>query len=82
MSASLMNGTIFTAYSAKPDDQKELVLPEKSAPFSMRLLADWAVGFYDMIKQNAFVDIRDEKQMQENMKLGRVLKDAASLRTE
>jgi hypothetical protein len=76
------SGAIFSAGPAKPDDQKELVLPEKSAPFSRKLLADWAVGFYDMIKQNAFVDIRDEKQMQENLKLGRVLKDADPLRTE
>lgn len=76
------SGAIFSTNTAKPDDQTELILPEKSARFSMKLLADWAVGLYDMIKQNAFVDIRDEKQMQENLKLGRVLKDAVSLRTE
>lgn len=76
------SGTIFSTNPAKPDGQQELVLPEKSAQFSIKLMADWAVGFRDMIKQNAFVDIRDEKQLQENLKLGSVLKDAVSLRAE
>ena len=73
---------IFSVNPAKPDGQAELQLPDKSAKFSRKLLADWAVGFYDMIKQNAFVDIRDEKQMQENLKLGRILKDSTSLQAE
>lgn len=74
--------TIFSAGTMRPDHQAEITLPEKSASFSLRLLADWAVGFYDMIKQNAFVDLRDEGQMQENLRLGRILKDASHLQAE
>ncbi len=74
--------TIFSLNPPKPDDQKELVLSEKSVQSSKIQLADWAIGFFDMIKQNAFIDIRDEKQMQENQKLGHVLKDAVALRAE
>ena len=73
---------IFAANPAKPDRLAEIALSEKPASFSLKLLADWAVGFYDMIKQNAFVDIRDERQMQENHNLGHLMKEAGSLQAE
>jgi hypothetical protein len=54
----------------------------RSSRFPNSPRADWAIGFFDMIKQNAFVDIRDEKQIQENLELGRILRDAKVLQAE
>jgi hypothetical protein len=45
-------------------------------------LADWAMGFFDMIKQNAFTDFRDEKQIRENLRLGSILKEASFVQVE
>ena len=73
---------IFATNNADLKQQNPIVIPERPAPFSLKLLADWAIGFYDMIKQNAFVDIRDDKQMQENLHLGSILKDAVTLQAE
>ena len=36
-------------------------------------MADWAMGFYDMIKKNAFMDLQDGQKRMENEALGKVL---------
>jgi hypothetical protein len=66
---------IFASTSGGKDLERSLALSESSKAYSHRFLADWAIGFYDMIKQNAFVDLRDEKMIVENQRLGEILED-------
>lgn len=75
-------GAIFSPKQTEVQDHAELSLPEQPEQFSRKLLADWAIGYFDMIKQNAFVDIRDERQMQENLELGRILREMKVLQAE
>lgn len=56
-----------------------LALSEGSRTYARQFLADWAMGFYDLIKKNAFVELKDEQMIKENQSLGSVLQGFSRL---
>lgn len=64
---------IFARPFAMHDETYTLGLSENSMSYARQFMADWAMGFYDMIKQNAFMDLQDGQKRMENEALGRVL---------
>jgi hypothetical protein len=70
---------IFSNITVGTDDQRELEISESTRDYSRKFLVSWALGFFEMIKQNAFIDLRDEKMIQENESLGVLLGDFSSM---
>jgi hypothetical protein len=64
---------IFSNRAAGNERYVSLALSDSTKGYSRQFLADWALGFYDMIKQNALVNLRDEQMIQENQRLGAIL---------
>ena len=64
---------IFARPFAWQDETHTLGLSENPMTYARQFMADWAMGFYDMIKQNAFVDLQDGQKRMENETLGKVL---------
>jgi hypothetical protein len=70
---------IFSNISAGRDEHRALEISESTRDYSRQFLVSWALGFFEMIKQNAFLDLRDEKMIKENERLGLLLGDLASM---
>ena len=66
---------IFANTVTDKDVPSTLELSDSTKGYSRKFLADWALGFYEMIKQNAFVDLRDQQMIIENQRLGAMLED-------
>ncbi len=66
---------IFASTAMGKDDARALSLSESTKAYSRQFCVDWAMGFYEMIKQNAFIDLRDEQMIKENQHLGAMLED-------
>jgi hypothetical protein len=70
---------IFSNISVGRDEQRALEISESTRDYSRQFLVSWALGFFEMIKQNAFIDLRDEQMIKENERLGSLLGDLASM---
>jgi hypothetical protein len=64
---------IFARPFAMQNETHTFGLSENPMAYGQQFMADWAMGFYDMIKQNAFLDFQDGQKRIENEALGRVL---------
>ncbi len=66
---------IFAGKAGGADKASRLLLSDRTKAYSRQFLADWAMGFYDMINQNAFIDLQNEQMIKENRHLSSILTD-------
>lgn len=64
---------LFERPLAEAGQAGSLALSENSRTYSRQFVADWAMGFADMITQNAMLELKDERMICENRSLGLVL---------